>query len=109
MFLGLIVSVPLGWLATTRRPPQRVITVTGLLYTVPSLALFVMLPPVLGTRILDPLNVVVALTIYTVALLVRSVADALDAVPRVVIEPRPRWGTPSCAGSSRSSCRWRSR
>jgi osmoprotectant transport system permease protein len=86
VLLGLAVSLPLGWLAG-RNPVVRgvVITVTGVLYTVPSLALIVVLPLVLGTRILDPLNVVVALTIYTVALLVRSVADALDAVPGSVI------------------------
>ena len=47
----------------------------GLLYTIPSLALFVLLPLVLGTRILDPLNVVVALTIDELALLVRTVSD----------------------------------
>lgn len=84
VLVGLAVSIPLGRLAV-RTPAVRtvVVAVTGVLYTVPSLALIVVLPIVLGTRILDPLNVVVALTIYTVALLVRSVADALDAVPAV--------------------------
>jgi osmoprotectant transport system permease protein len=43
------------------------------------------MPLVLGTQILDPLNVQVALTIYTIALLVRSVADSLDAVPKDTI------------------------
>ena len=47
------------------------------LYTIPSLALFVLIPLVLGTRILDPVNVLVAMTIYTIALLVRSVACLL--------------------------------
>ncbi|MCX6461975.1 MAG: ABC transporter permease subunit [Pseudonocardiales bacterium] len=86
VLLGLVISVPLAWLAT-RAPAARavLITVTGLLYTVPSLALIVMLPLVLGLGILSPLNVVIALTIYTVALLVRSIADALDAVPTVVV------------------------
>lgn len=85
VLLGLVISVPLGWLATRSTVARGVlVTVTGLLYTVPSLALFVMLPVVIGTQILDPINVVIALTIYTVALLVRSVADALDAVPDVV-------------------------
>jgi osmoprotectant transport system permease protein len=93
--LGLVVSVPLGWLATrTAVGRSVVVTVTGLLYTVPSLALIVMLPLVLGTQILDPLNVVVALTIYTVALLVRSVADALDAVPKVVVDAATAMGYP---------------
>lgn len=86
VLLGLVVALPLAWLATRARVIRTVlITVTGLLYTVPSLALIVMLPLVLGIGILNPLNVVVALTIYTVALLVRSIADALDAVPQAVV------------------------
>jgi osmoprotectant transport system permease protein len=35
---------------------------------------------VLGTKILDPANVIVALTVYAVALLVRASLDALDSV-----------------------------
>ena len=85
LVLGLAISVPLGW-AARRRPAlyPAVIGTTGLLYTIPSLALFVGLPIVLGTKILSPVNVVVALTVYTVALLVRTVADGLAAVPEEV-------------------------
>jgi len=80
--LGLVIALPLGWLAHRNRYAYTpLVTAAGLLYTIPSLALFVLLPVVLGTRILDPLNVVVALTVYTVALLVRVVADGLAAVP----------------------------
>lgn len=91
--LGLVLAIPLGWLAN-RTPVGRaiVINVAGLLYTVPSLALFVMLPLVLGTGILDPVNVIVALTVYTVALLVRTVADALSAVPAVVVNSATAMG-----------------
>ena len=82
LVLGLVVSLPLGWAAKRwSRSYPAIITATGLLYTIPSLALFVIMPIVLGTKILDPLNVVVAMTIYTVALLVRTVADGLRAVP----------------------------
>jgi osmoprotectant transport system permease protein len=52
----------------------------------------VLLPPLLGTRILDPVNVIVALTVYTVALLVRTVADALSAVPAVVVNSATAMG-----------------
>lgn len=85
LLLGLLVALPLGWLAH-RSPRLRggVIVAAGLLYTVPSLALFVLMPLVLGTGILDPINVVVAMTIYTVALLVRSVVDGLGSVPEEV-------------------------
>lgn len=84
--IGLMLSVPLGWLANRNARTRAVLVpAASLLYTIPSLALIIMLPAVLGTKILDPLNVVVALAIYTVALLVRSVADALAAVPRAVV------------------------
>lgn len=82
LVVGLLVSLPVGWAA--KRWPRSypgLVTTTGLLYTIPSLALFVIMPVVLGTKILDPVNVVVAMSIYTVALLVRTVADGLRAVP----------------------------
>lgn len=82
LVVGLVLALPLGWLA--RRQPRLsglIIGGSGLLYTIPSLALFILMPVVLGSKILDPINVYVAMTIYTVALLVRTVADALGAVP----------------------------
>jgi osmoprotectant transport system permease protein len=86
VLVGLLISLPLGWLAHRSRVARAILVpVSSLLYTIPSLALFVLMPLLLGTKILDPVNVQAALTIYTVALLVRSVADALDAVPSEVI------------------------
>ncbi|EWC62055.1 L-proline glycine betaine ABC transport system permease protein ProW [Actinokineospora spheciospongiae] len=83
--VGTLVSMPLGW-ASSRWPVARAILVplSSLLYTIPSLALFVIMPLVLGTQSLEPINVQVALTLYTVALLVRSITDALSAVPESV-------------------------
>jgi osmoprotectant transport system permease protein len=82
LVLGLACAVPLGWLAHRSGAFRSILLgAAGLLYTIPSLALFVLLPAILGTRILDPINVVVALTIYTIALLVRTVDDGLGAVP----------------------------
>jgi osmoprotectant transport system permease protein len=82
LVIGLVVSLPLGWAAKRwSRSYPAIITTTGLLYTIPSLALFVIMPGILGTKILDPVNVIVAMTIYTVALLARTVADGLKAVP----------------------------
>ncbi|MGG5259253.1 ABC transporter permease [Phycicoccus avicenniae] len=82
LLIGLVLSVPLGWAAKRWRGAYpAVVTSTGLLYTIPSLALFVIMPLILGTKILDPANVVVAMTIYTVALLARTVADGLISVP----------------------------
>lgn len=85
LLLGLVVSLPLGWLAHRyRRLAPVALAGTGLLYTIPSLALFILMPLLLGTKILNPLNVVAAMTIYTIALLVRTVVDGLDSVPKDV-------------------------
>jgi osmoprotectant transport system permease protein len=84
--LGLVIAIPLGWLASGWRPMRALLlTVSGLLYTIPSLALIVILPALISTKTLDPINVVITLTVYTVALLVRSVADALSAVPPTTV------------------------
>lgn len=91
--LGLLLALPLGAVAHRYRwSYATLITLAGLLYTIPSIALFVVLPAILGTRILDPLNVVVALTLYTLALLVRVVADALDSVPPLVVQSATAMG-----------------
>lgn len=93
LVIGLLLAIPLGWLARRHRllyPP--LIVGTGLLYTIPSLALFILMPLILGTGILDPINVVIALTVYTVALLVRTVADGLGSVPDEVLQAATAMG-----------------
>ncbi len=86
VLIALVVAVPLGWLANRSGAARAVLVpAAGLLYTIPSLALFILLPGLLGTRILDPVNIIAALTVYTVALLVRSIADALAAVPAMIV------------------------
>jgi len=82
VLVGLVISLPLGWVAARFKwsyPP--IVSLAGLLYTIPSLVLFVVMPGLLGTRVLDVVNVIVALSIYAVALLVRVVADGLRSVP----------------------------
>lgn len=80
--LGLLIAVPLGAFVWRRPAVRRIMTLTAsIIFTIPSLALFVALPLIIPTRILDEANVIVALTLYTTALLVRAVPEALDAVP----------------------------
>ena len=82
---ALIAAIPLGYLVfKTGRAANGILAVFGVIYSIPSLALFVALPLVLGTSILSPLNVAVALAIYSVALLVRNVVDGLRSVPASV-------------------------
>jgi osmoprotectant transport system permease protein len=91
--VGLAVSLPVGWFASRFRwayPP--VISLGGLLYTIPSIVIFLALPGILGTGILDPVNVAVALTLYCIALLVRAVADGLRSVDRAVLDSASAMG-----------------
>ena len=79
--LGFLLSIPLGWVAYRYKLTRGLIlTFVGLLYTIPSLALFVILPPIIGTPYISEANVVIALTTYAVAIMSRSVADALASV-----------------------------
>ena len=85
--VSFVLSIPLGWLANrTRVLRSLVITGGSLLYTIPSLPLFVILPLIIPTRVLDETNLVVALTIYGVAVMARSASDALAAVEPATID-----------------------
>lgn len=91
-----LVSVPLGFYAS-RHPRLRggIVGGAGLLYAIPSLALFVTLPLVLGTSVLSPLNVQVALAAYGVALMTRTAADAFGSVPGQVRDAALAVGYPA--------------
>jgi osmoprotectant transport system permease protein len=95
VLIGLLIAVPLGVLVQRAPIPRRLTTATAsVVFTVPSLALFVVLPLIIGTRILDEANVMVALTAYTTALLVRAVLEALDAVSEQVRDAATAVGYP---------------
>jgi len=95
VLIGAALAVPLGALVHRAPVARRLTTATaGVVFTIPSLALFVALPMVIGTRILDEANVIVALTAYTTALLVRAVLEALDAVPAPVRDAATAVGYP---------------
>jgi osmoprotectant transport system permease protein len=81
ILLGFVISLPLGWLAYRFSLTRGLLlTLAGLLFTIPSLALFVLLPPLIGVSFLSEANLIIALTIYAVAIMSRSVADALESV-----------------------------
>ena len=85
ILLSFLIAVPLGWLANRYRAGRGVIlTASGLLYAIPSLPLFFVIPAIVGTSLRSPLNLVIALTIYGVALMVRVVADGLASVDKDV-------------------------
>ncbi|MFD1722198.1 ABC transporter permease [Amnibacterium endophyticum] len=79
--IGFVVSVPLGYLASRSRVARAVLLTGGnILYTIPGLALVILVPVTLGLPLLDSRNVVFALLIYAVALMVRSATDAFSSV-----------------------------
>jgi ABC-type proline/glycine betaine transport systems, permease component len=81
IILSFLLSIPIGYVANRfGRSRGVVLTVCALLYAIPSLPFFLVLPLILGTGLRDSLNVVVALTVYGIALMARSTADGLAAV-----------------------------
>ncbi|WP_029089486.1 ABC transporter permease [Brevibacterium album] len=98
ILLAFVLSLPVAIAANRVRPLREVIVSgTGLLYAVPSLPLFIVLPVLLGTGVRDRANVIVALVLFGMALMVRSAADAFDSVPAearlsATAQGYSRWG-----------------
>lgn len=83
--LALLVAVPLALLVRRSRLGRLLaLGIGGIVYTVPSLALFVLLGPLFGFT--SRLPVVVALAAYDVQVLVRQLLVGLDGVPADVVE-----------------------
>lgn len=76
---GLLIAFPLAVLAYRRRwLIGPIANVTGILYTIPSVAAFFLLLPVTGR---GALTAIIALTAYTLLILFRNVLEGLDGVP----------------------------
>lgn len=91
--IAFVLALPLGALVHRYVPARHIaLTAGSVIYTVPSLALLLLLPGILGTSVLDPVNVVIALTLYSLALLVRTTADGLDAVDTTVLQAATAMG-----------------
>src|SRR6266480_767914 len=84
VLLGFLIAFPLALLAVRyRRLYPPVIGVTGVLYTIPSIALFVFLIPWTG---LSRTTALVPLVAYTLLILIRNIVAGLDGVPPEVRE-----------------------
>ncbi|MEX0795390.1 MAG: ABC transporter permease [Acidimicrobiia bacterium] len=82
--LGLLISVGLSIIVLRWRWTYPSITgFTGLLYTIPSLALFALLVPFTG---LSETTAIIALTSYTLFILIRNIVAGIDGVPEAVKE-----------------------
>lgn len=85
VLVGALIAVPLGVAATRwRRLLGPLLGVTGVLYSIPSLAMFALLAPVTGY--LSATTALIALVAYTLLILIRNVVAGLDAVPTDIKE-----------------------
>lgn len=81
IILSFVISIPIGWAAWRYRWSRgAVLGLAGILYAIPSLPLFIAMPGIIGTSLRSPVNVVGALTLYGIALMVRSAADGFGDV-----------------------------
>ena len=77
--------IPIAWIVSARRPwlYTAILIVTGVLYTVPALALFALLIPVMG---LGAGPALVAIVMYSLLVLTRNVAVGLREVPADILQ-----------------------
>lgn len=82
--VAVLLALPLGVAASRSRWASAVIlSASGVAYTIPSLAVFALLTPVLG---LTMATVVVGLVLYSLLILVRATSTGLRQVPAEVRE-----------------------
>jgi osmoprotectant transport system permease protein len=82
--ISLAVAAPLGiWSARHPRVYAITMAVTGILYTIPTLALFALLIPFMG---LGTAPAVTALVLYSLLILVRNIATGLREIPHEIVE-----------------------
>lgn len=82
VLIAVVIAIPLAvaafWFRSLTGP---ILALTGVLYTIPSLALFAFVAPYLGT---GTRTVVVGLVLYALLIMVRSTLTGLDQVPAEV-------------------------
>ena len=105
--IGFAISFPLAVLAHRRRWTYAPVTwAAGILYTIPSLSLFVILIPITG---LSATTVAIGLVSYTLLILIRNTTAGLAGVPADVVDSAVGMGSrpDRCSGTwrFRSRCR----
>jgi osmoprotectant transport system permease protein len=90
VLVGFAISLALSILASRRAAVRApLVSLSGVLYTIPSLALFAALVPVTGLSIL---TAVIPLVLYTLLIFVRNILAGLDGVPGDVLEAADAMG-----------------
>ncbi len=84
MLISLIIAIPVGiLLARYRRFYLPVVSISGLLYTIPSIAAFALLIPFTG---LSPATAIIPLVIYNQLVLIRNTVTAINGIDPLLIE-----------------------
>lgn len=88
--VGFVISLGLAILALRRRRLRgAIVSASGVLYTIPSLALFAALVPITGLSIL---TAEIPLVLYTLLIFLRNILAGLDGVPPDVLEAADAMG-----------------
>ncbi len=92
---AILLAIPLGILAARRdRLGQVVLGVAGIIQTIPSLALFVFMIPLLG---IGGPPAIVALFLYSLLPIIRNTYTGLKDIPPAIVESAQALGLPSPA------------
>lgn len=88
--IACLISLPLGiWVARAKRFAEPIIGITAILQTIPSLALFGFLVPIIG---LGTNSALIALTVYALLPIVRNTYTGISRVSPAMIEAASAMG-----------------
>ena len=84
MLISIIIGIPLGLLVSRyKRLYLPLITASGLLYTIPSIAAFALLIPITG---ISPATAIIPLVLYNQLVLIRNTAAAVNGIDPLLLE-----------------------
>jgi osmoprotectant transport system permease protein len=84
MLISLIIAIPVGILVTRySRLYLPVVSISGFLYTIPSIAAFALLIPITG---ISPATAIIPLVLYNQLVLIRNTAAAVKSIDPLLIE-----------------------
>jgi osmoprotectant transport system permease protein len=84
LLLAFAVSLPLGiWAARSQRVMTIALGISGVLYTIPTMALLALLIPIVG---LGKTNAILAMVMFSLMILIRNVATGIREVPADVVD-----------------------
>lgn len=84
LLISILIALPIGVIISHYRWLYvPVMGLLGVFYTIPSLALIILLVPVFG---LNATSVIIALSVYAQVILVRNVVAGLDSIDKAIVE-----------------------